>query len=172
MCYRILPIRQRAIWRSTSKETKGEVRTKNELLYVLGYLGVCLKPDSPLNGCAINQAMVMTYVSRSLPINSGVYRRVILPFIESFWRKALDRQRFRFTAPRLVADSFAEAVEKPPPERAAANSSRGHVPAGGEAPAGSGRGSRMVAGHADESAVVRRGRFPRRPPAWNQCRPP
>jgi hypothetical protein len=95
-------------------------RTNNDFLYVLGYLGVCLKPDAPLIGCAINQVMVMAYVSRSVPINSGVYRRVILPFIEGFWQKALEQQRFRFTTPRLIADTFADAVKKPPQERAAA----------------------------------------------------
>jgi hypothetical protein len=66
------------------------------------------------------QAMVMWYISRTIPINSGVYRRVILPYIEGFWRKALGTQRFRFRAPSAVIESFMDAVSKPSEERAAA----------------------------------------------------
>ena len=39
-----------------------------------------------------------------------IYRMIVLPFFEAYWRDRVERQRFQFTPPGLVAELFAEAV--------------------------------------------------------------
>lgn len=74
-------------------------------LHVISYLGAMFKlgPAGAFRAlCAILPAL------KGLP--KGVYRVLVVPFVRSFWRVAIERDAFAFSAPRLVERQINEAL--------------------------------------------------------------
>jgi hypothetical protein len=73
--------------------------------HVISYLGAMFKlgpADAFRAVCAILPAL------KGLP--KGMYRVLVVPFVRSFWRVAIERDAFAFSAPRLVERQINEAL--------------------------------------------------------------
>jgi hypothetical protein len=78
------------------------------------------KGVTSIEAAAICQAMVMAYLALQLVIEQGTYRRIVLSFMCDYWRKVVEEQKFRFTAPAAVETAFEQAISEPPEFRAQA----------------------------------------------------
>lgn len=83
------------------------------LIKHLAYFGSTLHPNASLVDAAVGHLTVLS-VSASI-FDAGAERRIILPFIDGYWRAAFERERFRFSAPSLVESELQESSEAPAP---------------------------------------------------------
>jgi hypothetical protein len=75
--------------------------------HVISYLGAMLKlpPASAFRAlCAILPSL------KKLPKGVYMHRVLVVPFVRSFWRLAIERDAFAFSAPRLVKRQIDEAL--------------------------------------------------------------
>ncbi len=83
------------------------------LVRILAFLGATLHPDVSLTTAAVNHLAVLSSSSTLLDVVIGAERRIVVPFIDEYWRRAFDRERFRFSAPREVDRDLRTAVGAP-----------------------------------------------------------
>ena len=90
----------------------------DNVLHLVGYLGMSFQADTPLEVAAIVHAMIMPLAERLLSGKSTFYRVAVLPFVRQYWETAIDGQPFRFTSPRIVKEALEAARRGPEQQRA------------------------------------------------------
>jgi hypothetical protein len=91
-------------------------RANQHAAYVAGYLGMSILPNTALQTAAVAHAIVMPTVERILSTRSSLYRLSVLPFMVNYWRRAVEVQPFRFSAPRFVAEALTAGALQAPRE--------------------------------------------------------
>ncbi len=76
-------------------------------LRVMGYLAVSV--TGVLEAAYGSQLASIQVLMSWYPESSSTYAKVLLPFIELYWRESFRRQRFRFRSPSVVEPALREA---------------------------------------------------------------
>lgn len=81
-------------------------------LRVMGYLAVSV--TGSLEAAYGSQLASIQVLMSWYPEDSSTYAKVLLPFIELYWRESFRRQRFRFRSPSVVEPALQEAQDAAP----------------------------------------------------------
>ena len=91
-----------------------------EVLWSASYLGASLQSDVKLEDALITHLYVVRRMYLSLKPPSQIYRRIILPFVETYWRVKFEKMRFRFRSPLMIEGELAKALTLPADKQAQA----------------------------------------------------
>lgn len=90
----------------------------DDVLWTISYLGATFQSDAKLQ----NALMAHVYITRrmylSLKPSSVTYRRIVLPFLSTYWTTKFEKMRFRFRSPRLIEKELSETKSVPEERRA------------------------------------------------------
>lgn len=86
------------------------------LFRLLYLLGATMQRDISYEDAVVAQLMIMPYIQETFGYQSMIYRRIIVPFMSTYWRTMFNRSRFRFSTPNSVAEQLA-AIDTIPFER-------------------------------------------------------
>ena len=105
----------------TGKELVEQVHalegTETNTLRYIAAIGATLQPDLSLRNAFVNHITVLRSLAPLLAQLPGMYRRCIVPFFLSYWQAAFEKQRFRFSAIRLVEEDVKLAQSLPVEQR-------------------------------------------------------
>lgn len=87
------------------------------LLRALCHLGATLDRDVSLEYALQGHLAVLAHADGVLGCVTGVARRIVLPFIETYWLEAFAAQRFRFRRPSVIADQLEFGLPEEPENR-------------------------------------------------------
>lgn len=92
--------------------------TGASVLWAIGYLCSSFQKDFTLQN-SLRAHLYITHsvynLFRKTPI---IYRRIVLPFISTYWTTTFDKMRFRFNSPQLIERELSEAQNIPEERRA------------------------------------------------------
>ncbi len=94
---------------STDSQLTAAIRS---VAYLAASLDPALQPADALRG----HLAVMPWIEPILATVPRVYRATLTPFLLAYWRRAIERTGFRFSAPRAVAQVLADLRLTPPAE--------------------------------------------------------
>ena len=90
-------------------------------LRTVGNVGVTAQEDCPLpDACRLQVAILSVAQSNLGRLSKISYKKILLPWVVSFWQKRFHGERFRFKAPSAVASRLKAAVEQDEDSRAQA----------------------------------------------------
>lgn len=89
-------------------------------LTAMAYFGYGLTPNAKLKETAVAQTLAAHYVFDRTTQDPALFTLSVLEFLEAFWSKAIDEQRFRFRTPALAKSKFDEAMQSNEATRAQA----------------------------------------------------
>lgn len=78
-------------------------------LQVIWYLAATLQEGTTLADILVVHFTVMPRVYKLLKPRSTIYRSIVLPFINTYWKTAFEQVRFRFHSPQLVGQMLFQA---------------------------------------------------------------
>ena len=81
-------------------------------LRVMGYLAVSV--TGSLEAAYGSQLASIQVLMSWYPADSSTYAKVLLPFIELYWRESFRRQRFSFRSPSVVEPGAARGTGRSP----------------------------------------------------------
>ena len=84
---------------------------------VIFLLGYGLQDDAELRRVAAYQTPLYQWLTGSIGADALVYEEVVLPYVAAYWKRALEREKFRLSAPRLILENLARATALPPKNR-------------------------------------------------------
>jgi len=79
-------------------------------LQAMAYLGYGLTPNAKLRDTAVAQTLASFYVFQRTTENPALFAITVTQFLQAFWSKAIDEQRFRFRTPALAKKEFDAAM--------------------------------------------------------------
>lgn len=85
------------------------LNSQSNVLQAIGYLAATLQEGTTLAKTLEVHLAIMPLVYGLLKPGSTIYRRIILPFITTYWKKAFEQVYFRFNSPQLVSQMFFQA---------------------------------------------------------------
>lgn len=83
----------------------------SSILRAISYVGAC--SHVPLEISAQLHVLVLQYIESVYEAKSVYRRRLVVPFIQTYWTRALDRSRFKFRNPGLFEEQLKRAVDSP-----------------------------------------------------------
>jgi hypothetical protein len=90
-------------------------------LRVIAYLASTLDPQMPPRDAVRGQQVYIPWATEFIGTGTPtLFRRFIVPFVEEYWRRKFEEQRFLFTAPNYVAQELEAAYRLPIDSRAEA----------------------------------------------------
>jgi hypothetical protein len=84
---------------------------------VIGLLLASMQPELAAEDAAIIHLSVLPGLCQFLDWPFAAHRRMLVPFVRSYWRRMFERMRFRFHCPNLVERALAEADAAPVKEQ-------------------------------------------------------
>lgn len=87
-------------------------------LWTLCYVGATVQGDATPEQALFAHVTMLARVQPLYSSSSPVMRRLVLPFVLSYWRWAVQRSAFRFRAPNRLRAALAVAVGAPPTQQA------------------------------------------------------
>lgn len=90
-----------------------------DMLWAIGYLISSVLKTTTLENALKAQLLVThsLYQGKFKP-NSTTYRRLILPFLQTYWTTTFNKMRFRFRTPGLIEEQLTEIANIPEAQRA------------------------------------------------------
>jgi hypothetical protein len=79
-------------------------------------LGATIQDDVTLQDALLAHVNLAPYLGASGPADQIIYRRLIFPFFQQFWKMRLARSRFRFSLPVLVETELERSQHLPGPD--------------------------------------------------------
>jgi hypothetical protein len=89
-------------------------------LQAIAYIGATVQSDGRLEHAATAQLYTIGESKMLASPDSSAYRRVLLPYLETFWSAVFTHQSFRFTPPAIYRERFEAARNVAPAGRAQA----------------------------------------------------
>ena len=86
-------------------------------LQTIGYIGATLQEDVSLKNALWADFHTLPSVHDLFKPPSATYRRIVIPFVVSYWTAKFEKMRFRFRSPALVEKGLSEAQNKPETQR-------------------------------------------------------
>jgi hypothetical protein len=109
----------RAPWREIIEQANSFSLEKFKTLRLLGYLGATVQRGMPLvEAWFAHDAILHALGYEQSALRSGTYQQIILPFFTTYWIRAFEQQKFRFTSPRNLEQELQDVQTVPLRDRA------------------------------------------------------
>ena len=90
-----------------------------DMLWAIGYLiSSVLKTTTLRNALKAQFHLTKSLYAKDFKPTSTTYRRLILPFLQTYWTTTFNKMRFQFRTPRLIEERLAEVENIPEAQRA------------------------------------------------------
>lgn len=110
-----------ASWREINEQANSFSLEKYKTLRLLGYLGATIQRGMPLGEAWFaHDAILNSLGYDKSALRSGTYQHIVLPFFTTYWTRAFEQQKFRFTSPRNTEQELQDVQTVPLRERARA----------------------------------------------------
>jgi hypothetical protein len=91
---------------------------QDNLLQTIGYLAATLQEGATLAQALAVHFAIIPFVYDLFKPKSTIYRRIVLPFIATYWKTSLEQVQFRFSSPLLIYDLLRQAENLPEAQQA------------------------------------------------------
>ncbi len=108
-----------ASWREINEQANSFMLEKYKTLRLLEYLGATVQRGMPLvEAWFAHDAILHALGYEQSALRSGTYQQIILPFFTTYWSRAFEQQKFRFTSSRNFEQELQDVQTVPLRERA------------------------------------------------------
>ena len=88
-------------------------QSNDRLIKNIAYLSATIDPEISLEQAFFGQLAVLSSSPELFDLLLGAERRIVLPFIESYWKQAFERERFRFSSPTMIESDLQKTDRLP-----------------------------------------------------------